>query len=171
MGHACRWGLTAARRRHWQPASQSRYAMPTAPGMPGAAPPDPGHGGESAGHGYAGIMPPPGGRGGAWRSPGAGPGIASARIRSGHQPGHGGRASGACGTASSPGNEASGPRPERRLIAGGTAAKSPGTPPGDDDLDAAAAHPGRPQTACAARRATPSARRPATGRGATDARL
>ena len=50
--------------------------------------------------------------------------------------------------------------PGRRLMPAAQPAKSPGTPPGDDDLDAAAAHPGRPQTGRAARRAAPSARRP-----------
>jgi hypothetical protein len=50
--------------------------------------------------------------------------------------------------------------PGRRLMPAAQPAKSPGTPPGDDDLDAAAAHPRRRQTARAARRATASARRP-----------
>ena len=49
--------------------------------------------------------------------------------------------------------------PGRRLIPA-QPAKSAGTPPGDDDLDAAAAHPRRRQTARAARQATASARRP-----------
>jgi hypothetical protein len=34
--------------------------MPAAPGTPRDSPPDPGHGGESAGDGRAGIMPTPG---------------------------------------------------------------------------------------------------------------
>jgi hypothetical protein len=36
--------------------------------------------------------------------------------------------------------------PGRRLMPAAQPTKSPGTPPGDDDLDAAAAHPGRRQT-------------------------
>jgi hypothetical protein len=50
--------------------------------------------------------------------------------------------------------------PGRRLMPAAQPAKSPGTPPGDDDLDAAAAHPRRRKTARAVRRATASARRP-----------
>ncbi len=50
--------------------------------------------------------------------------------------------------------------PGRRLMPAAQPAKSAGTPPGDADLDAAAAHPRRRQTARAARRATASARRP-----------
>jgi hypothetical protein len=78
----------------------------------------------------------------------------------GHQLGHGVRTSGGCGTAPGSGSEAPGRHPGRRLMPAAQPTKSPGTPPGDDDLNAAAAHPGRPQTARAARRAAPSARRP-----------
>ena len=46
-------------------------------------------------------------------------------------------------TAAGPGSDAPGRRPGRRLIPAAQSAKSPGTPPGDDDLDAAAARPAR----------------------------
>jgi hypothetical protein len=60
MRHVRRWGLTAARRALAARQRQSRQAMPAAPGTPRDSPPDPGQGGESAGDGRAGIMPPPG---------------------------------------------------------------------------------------------------------------
>ena len=154
--NGCPQEALAARQR------QSRQARPAAPGMPGAAPPDPGHGGEGAGDGRAGIMPPPGG-------PGAGS-RAIVRCRARYrippgpgredQPGRGARTSGGCRTAAGPGSRASGRRPRAAADAGAQPGKSAGTPPGDDDLDAAAAHPGRRQAARAARRATASARRP-----------
>ena len=114
--------------------------------------------------------PRPGGPGGgAGRSSGAGPGIASrpdpvAGI---------GRDTVRAPAADAGRRQARAARhlagvPGRRLMPAAQPAKSPGTPPGDDDLDAAAAHPGRRQTARAARRATASARRPGhRARGAT----
>ena len=154
--NGCPQEALAARQR------QSRQAMPAAPGMPGAAPPDPGHGGEGAGDGCAGIMPTPGGPGGgAGRSSGAGPCIASRpdpvaginrdTVRAPAADAGRRQARAARHLAGVPG---------RRLMPAAQPAKSAGTPPGDDDLDAAAAHPGRRQTARAARRATASARRP-----------
>ena len=135
--------------------------MPAAPGMPGAAPPDPGHGGEGAGDGSAGIMPPPGGPGGeTGRSSGAGPCIASSpdpvaginrdTVRAPAADAARRQARAARHLAGVPG---------RRLMPAAQPARSSGTP-GDDDLDTAAAHPGRRQEAHAARRATASARRP-----------
>ena len=136
--------------------------MPAAPGDAGAAPPDPGYGGEGAGDGCDGTMPAPGCQGGgAGRSSGAGPCIASRpdlvaginwdTVRAPAADAGRRRARAARHLAGVPG---------RRLMPAAQPAKSPGTPPGDDDLDAAAAHPGRRQTARAARRAAPSARRP-----------
>ena len=136
--------------------------MPAAPGDAGAAPPDPGYGGEGAGDGCAGTMPTPGCQGGgAGRSSGAGPCIASRpdpvaginwdTVRAPAADAGRRQARAARHLAGIPG---------RRLMPAAQPAKSPGTPPGDDDLNAAAAHPGRPQTARAARRAAPSARRP-----------
>ena len=152
----------AARRRRWQPASLVRYAMPAAPGMPGQPRPDPGYGGEGAGDGRAGTMPTPGCQGGgAARSSGAGPCIASRpdpvaginwdTVRAPAADAGRRRARAARHLAGIPG---------RRLMPAAQPTKSPGTPPGDDDLNAAAAHPGRPQTARTARRAALSARRP-----------
>jgi hypothetical protein len=83
MRHGRRWGLTAARRALAARQRQPRRAMPAAPGMPGTALSDPGHGGEGAGDGRAGIMPPPSGPGGgAGRSSGAGQVSHPARTRS-----------------------------------------------------------------------------------------
>ena len=142
---------------------QSRHAMPAAPGMPGAAPPDPGHGGESADDGCAGTMPaarwPGSGEPGGRQVPGrvshpartrprasTGTRYAHRRIRDGARPGQRHLAG----------------VPGRRLMPAAQPARSAGTPPGDDDLDAAAAHPGpgRRQRARAARRATASTRHP-----------
>jgi hypothetical protein len=61
----------------------------------------------------------------------------------GHRPGHGACTSGGCGTAPGPGGEASGRRPGRRLMPAAQPARSPGTLPGDDGLDAVAAHRAR----------------------------
>jgi hypothetical protein len=103
--------------------------MPTAPGMPGAAPSDPGHGGEGAGDGCAGIMPAPGGPGGGSRA------IVRCRARyrippgpgRGHQLGHGARTSGGCRTAPGSGSEASGRRPRARRQATMTSMRPPRT--------------------------------------------
>ena len=125
---------------------QSRHAMPAAPGMPGAAPSDPGHGGESADDGCAGTMSAAGwsrnGDPGDRQVPGRVSHPARTRLR-GHQPGYGARTSGGSGTVPGPGSEASDRVPARRLMPATQPAKSPGTPPGDADLDAAAAHPGQ----------------------------
>ena len=115
-GCESRWGLTGARRRHQQAASASPARLCRSPGDARAAPSDPGHGGEGAGDACAGIMPTPGG-----------PGTESRAIiwcravyrippgpGRGHQLRHGARTTGGWGTA-----------------------------PGDDDLDAATAHPGQ----------------------------
>jgi hypothetical protein len=162
MDRRRRWGLTAARRRHWQPASLVPLSHAGSSGDAGAAPPDPGYGGEGAGDGCAGTMPTPGCQGGgAGRSSGAGPCIASRpdpvaginwdTVRAPAADAGRRRARAARHLAGIPG---------RRPMPAAQPTKSPGTPPGDDDLNAAAAHPGRPQTARAARRAAPSARRP-----------
>jgi hypothetical protein len=137
--NGCPEEALAARQR------QSRQAMPAAPGMPGAAPPDAGHGGEGAGDGCAGIMPTPGGPvGGAGRSSGAGPGTASRPAPVAGINRDTVRAPAAdAGQRRAPGSEASGPRPRAAADADCIAARSPGTPPGDDDFDAVAAHPGQ----------------------------
>jgi hypothetical protein len=112
-----RWGLTAARRRH----RQSRQLR----GCPGAAP--------SAAREW-----------GAERSSGAGPGIASRpdpvaginwdTVRAPAADVGRRQARAARHPAGVPG---------LRLMPAAQPAKPPGTPPGDDDLDAAAAHPGQ----------------------------
>ena len=138
--NGCPQEALAARQR------QSRWAMPTAPGMPGAAPSDPGHGGEGAGDGCAGIMPPPGGPGvgepGDRQVPGQVPHPARTRSRAstGTRCAHQRRMR----DGARPGQRGIWPGvPGRRLMPAAQPAKSAGTPPGDDDLDAAAAHPGR----------------------------
>jgi len=155
-------GTNGCPQRHWQPAS----ASPARPcqqlrGMPGAAPPDPGMAGEGAGDGSAGIMPLPAAREGeTGRSSDAGPCIAS-----GPDPVAGINRDTVRAPAADAGRrQARAARhlagvPGRRLMPAVQPARSPGTP-GDDDLDTAAAHPGRRQEAHAARRATASARRP-----------
>jgi hypothetical protein len=111
--------------------------MPAAPGMPGAAPSDPGHGGEGAGDGCAGIRPAPGGPGGGEPGDrqGAGPGIASRpdpvaginwdTVRAPAADAGRRQARAARHLAGVPG---------RRLMPAAQSAESPGTPPGDDDL-------------------------------------
>jgi hypothetical protein len=162
--NGCPQEALAARQR------QSRQAMRAGPGMPGAAPPDPGHGGEGAGDGCAGIMLTAR-EGEARRSSGAGPGIAS-------------RPDPAAGinrdTVRAPAADAGRRQaraarhlagvPGRRLMPAAQPAKSAGTPPGDDDLDAAAARPGRRQAARAARRQQPARGALATGHGGHAAR-
>jgi hypothetical protein len=124
---------------------QSRHAMPAAPGMPGAAPPDPGHGGESADDGCAGTMP-------AARWPGSGePGGRQVPGRVSHPARTRSRASTGTRCAhqrrirdgARPGQRHLAGVPGRRLMPAAQPARSAGTPPGDDDLDAAAAHPGQ----------------------------
>ena len=78
LGSENRWGLTAARRRHGQPASASPARpcrqLRQCPGSPARSR----HGGEGAGDGRAGITPRPGGPGReARQSSGAGPCIVS----------------------------------------------------------------------------------------------
>ena len=156
-------GTNGCLQGHWQPASQSRQAMPTGPGgclgQPGqilamavkaqvtAAPVS---------------CPAPGGPGGGSRvivrcravyriRPGPGRGIGRDPVRVPAADAGRRQARAARHLAGAPG---------RRLTPAAQPARSAGTPPGGDDLDAAAAHPGRRQTARAARRATASARRP-----------
>ena len=127
--NGCPQEALAARQR------QSRQAMPTAPGMPGAAPSDPGYGGEGAGDGCAGIIPSGGRERGTGRSSGAGPGIASRpdpvaginwdTVRVPAADAGRRRARAARHLAGIPG---------RRLMPAAQPTKSPGTPPGDDDL-------------------------------------
>lgn len=128
--NGCPQEALAARQR------QSRWAMPTAPGMPGAAPSDPGHGGEGAGDGCAGIMPPPGGPGvgepGDRQVPGQVP--HPARTRSRASTGHGARTSGDAGRRQARAARHLASVPGRRLMPAAQSAKSAGTPPGDDDL-------------------------------------
>ena len=125
LGSESRWGLTAARRRHGQPASASPARpcrqLRQCPGSPARSR----HGGEGAGDGRAGITPRPGGPGArsraivwcraVYRIP---PGLGR-----GHRLGHGARTSGGCGTAPGPGSEASGPRPRAAAYAGAQAAR------------------------------------------------
>ena len=92
---------------------QSRQAMLTAPGMPGAARQILARAVKAQVTPVPASCPRPGG-------PGAG-NRAIVRCRavdrippgpgSGHRPGHGARTSGGCGTAPGPGSDASGPRP------------------------------------------------------------
>jgi hypothetical protein len=118
--NGCPHEALAARQR------QSRQAMPAAPWDARGSPADPGHDGEGAGDGCAGIMPTPGGPGGGSRA------IVRCRARyrippgpgRGHQPGHGARTSGGCGTAPGPGSKASGRRP--RAAADGRRHSRPG---------------------------------------------
>jgi hypothetical protein len=139
-----RWGLTAARRRYWQPRQILAMAVKA---QVTAAP--------------VSCPLPAAWEWGAGRSSGAGPCIASRP-----DPVAGINRDTVRAPAADPGRrQARATRhlagiPGRRLMPAAQPAKSPGTPPGDDDLDPAAAHPGRRQTACAARRATASARRP-----------
>ena len=154
-------GTNGCPQRHWQPASASParpcQQLRGCPGQPRSC----WHGGEGADDGSAGIMPPPGGPGGeTGRSSGAGPCIASRpdpvaginrdTVRAPAADAGRRQARAARHLAGVPG---------RRLMPAAQPARSSGTP-GDDDLDTAAAHPGRRQEAHAARRATASARRP-----------
>jgi hypothetical protein len=101
--------------------SESRQAMSAAPGMPGAAPSDPGHDGEAAGDGCTDIMPTA-------RWPRSGPGDRQMPGRVSYprpDPVAGisrdtVRASGGCGTTLGPGSEASGRRPPAAPDVGGT---------------------------------------------------
>ena len=125
---------------------QSRQAMPTAPGMPGqprqilamavkaqvtAAPascPRPGGpGSEEPGDPQVpGQVPHPA------RTPAAGTGRDAVRAPAADAGQRQARAAGHLAGV-----------PGRRLMPAAQPAKSSGTPPGDDDLDAAAAHPGQ----------------------------
>ena len=126
--------------------------------------------GEGAGDGCAGIVPPPGGPGGGSRAP------VGCRARYRIPPGTRSRASTGTRCAHQrrmrdggrPGQRgiwlAS---PGRRLMPAAQPAKSAGTPPGDDDLDAAAAHPGQ---GGGRQPALPAGQQPARGALATRAR-
>ena len=124
---------------------QSRHAMPAAPGMPRAAPSDPGHGGEGADDGCAGIMPtarwPGSGEPGGRRVPGrvSHPARTRSRASTGTRCAHQRRIR----DGARPGQRHLAGVPGRRLMPAAQPARSAGTPPGDDDLDAAAAHPGQ----------------------------
>jgi len=137
-----RWGLTAARRVTGSPPAPVPPGHADSSGDARGSPSDPGHGGEGAGDGCAGVMPTARwpGRGGAGRSSGAGPGIASGPAPVAGINRDTVRAPAAdAGRRQAPGSEA----PGRRLMPAAQPARSAGTPPGDDDLDAAAAHPGQ----------------------------
>ena len=161
MGHGCRWGLTAARSGTGSPPAPVPPGHASSSGDARGSPRSCWHGGEGADDGSAGIMPPPGGPGGeTGRSSGAGPCIASRpdpvaginrdTVRAPAADAGRRQARAARHLAGVPG---------RRLMPAAQPARSSGMP-GDDDLDTAAAHPGRRQEAHAARRATASARRP-----------
>jgi hypothetical protein len=139
-------GTNGCLQGHWQPAS----ASPAKPcrqlrGMPGAARQILAMAVKAQVTAAPTSCPRPGGPGVGSRA------IVRCRARyrippgpgRGHQPGHGACTSGGCGWRQARAARHLAGVPGRRLMPAAQSAKSAGTPPGDDDLDAAAAHPGQ----------------------------